>query len=75
MSTLLIRQARLVPVGPGVTAGPSPRPVDVVVTDGRVTAVGPDLPVHPGATAAEVVDAEGRWLIPGLWDQHVHLGQ
>jgi predicted amidohydrolase YtcJ len=20
-------------------------------------------------------DAEGRWLLPGLWDQHVHLGQ
>ena len=20
-------------------------------------------------------DAEGRWLVPGLWDQHVHLGQ
>ena len=22
-----------------------------------------------------VVEADGRWLIPGLWDQHVHLGQ
>ena len=23
----------------------------------------------------EVLEGEGRWLIPGLWDQHVHLGQ
>lgn len=75
MANLLIRQARLVPVGRGVVAGPSPRPVDVAVVDGRVTAVGQDLPLHEGATYADVVDAEGRWLIPGLWDQHVHLGQ
>ncbi|MFW6773000.1 amidohydrolase [Nocardioides sp. CPCC 205120] len=75
MVNLLIRQARLVPVGRGVVPGPAGRPVDVAVTDGRVTAVGPDLPVPAGASNAEVVDAEGRWLIPGLWDSHVHLGQ
>lgn len=75
MANLLIREARLVPVGAGVQPGPSPRPVDVAVVDGRVTAVGPDLPLHDGATYADVVDAEGRWLIPGLWDHHVHLGQ
>ncbi|WP_028474245.1 amidohydrolase [Nocardioides alkalitolerans] len=75
MANLLIHQARLVPVGPGVVGGPSGRPVDIAVTDGRVTAVAPELPVPSGATNAEVVDAEGRWLIPGLWDQHVHLAQ
>lgn len=75
MPNLLIRQARIVPVGLDVVAGPSPRPVDVAITDGRVSAVGPDLPLHADATYADVVDAEGRWLIPGLWDHHVHLGQ
>ncbi|WP_206062924.1 amidohydrolase [Nocardioides piscis] len=38
-------------------------PVDVTVTDGIVTQISPSS--HP---------ARG-WLMPGLWDQHVHLGQ
>ena len=25
--------------------------------------------------AGEVVDLEGRWVLPGLWDHHVHFGQ
>ena len=32
--------------------------------------VGPDLPVPEGST---VVDAAGKFMIPGLWDMHVHL--
>ncbi len=27
------------------------------------------------APSAAPIDLDGRWLIPGLWDQHVHLGQ
>ena len=70
VSDLLIRNARLVPVHAGETrTGP---PVDVLVQDGRVTEVGRGRRGLPGV---EEVDAEGRWLIPGLWDQHVHLGQ
>nr|WP_257957028.1 amidohydrolase family protein [Nocardioides sp. B-3] len=38
--------------------------VDVTVTDGVVTAVSPS-----------VGGADNGWLMPGLWDQHVHLGQ
>lgn len=80
---LLIRGARLVtfecPVQPGrpAPAGPTPDgptpdgPVDVLVEDGRVTRVGVDLEA-PGATT---YDAGGRWLMPGLWDQHVHMAQ
>lgn len=65
-ATLLIRQARLVPVG-----GPAPsEPCDVRVRGGVVTAVGPAL--RPDGDD-EVLDADGRWLIPGLWDAHVHL--
>ncbi|ABL83988.1 MULTISPECIES: amidohydrolase family protein [unclassified Nocardioides] len=70
MSSILIRNARLVPIGPGAEV--PDQPVDVAVVDGVVTAVGPGAERPAGA---EDVDAAGRWLIPGLWDQHVHLGQ
>jgi hypothetical protein len=42
----------------------------VVVDDGRITEV---VPAGQGANAAETVDGSGRYLIPGLWDFHVHL--
>ncbi len=69
MSSFLLRNARLVELGsgPGHDA-----PVDVQVVEGRVSEIGPRLDVLPGIRE---YDAEGRWLIPGLWDQHVHLGQ
>jgi len=43
-----------------------------MVAGGRVTGVG----VVDGHTDAdEVVDLEGRYLLPGLWDRHVHFDQ
>src|SRR6476469_4503248 len=67
MSDFVLRDVRLVPLrGVAAPAGP----VDVRVTDGQVSDVGPALPAR-----GPEVDADGRWLIPGLWDQHVHLGQ
>lgn len=65
---MLIRGARLVPIRPGEVA--PTQPVDVLVRDGVVTQVRPKIHVQD-----EVVEADGRWLMPGLWDQHVHLGQ
>lgn len=45
---------------------------DVVAQDGRITALvptqGPDA--YPDAVC---VDCTGRFLMPGLWDMHVHL--
>jgi predicted amidohydrolase YtcJ len=74
VTSLLIRRARLVPIGPA--AAPSPgsadRPVDVLVEDGVVTALAEGLDARAGV---EEVDADGRWCAPGLWDQHVHLAQ
>lgn len=45
----------------------------VVVAGGRITAVGESRRVRVPKTA-QVVDATGKFLIPGLWDMHVHLG-
>ncbi len=65
---MLLRDVRLVPVD-----GPDQDGVgDVRVVDDLVVAVAPGLSPLGGE---EVVDAAGRWLIPGLWDAHVHLGQ
>src|SRR5262249_55536978 len=72
MTSLLLRAARLVPIGPVGPAAVPDRPVDVLVEDGVVTAVGAELDRPAGA---DELDAEGRWLVPGLWDQHTHLTQ
>lgn len=57
---LVLRQARLL----GSSA-----PVDLLLADGRVAATG-SVPPH-----VERVDLDGRWVLPGLWDQHVHVTQ
>ncbi|MDH2413164.1 amidohydrolase family protein [Nocardioides sp. CER19] len=67
MSDLLVRAARVVPLD----GEPYAEPVDVLVRSGAVAAVGREL---PDAGVPEI-DADGRWLVPGLWDAHVHLGQ
>jgi imidazolonepropionase-like amidohydrolase len=42
----------------------------VVVRDGRIASV---QDAGAAIDAREVVDGTGQWLIPGLWDFHVHL--
>ena len=42
----------------------------VVIDGGRITAV---LAAGEAVDAVETVDATGQYLIPGLWDFHVHL--
>jgi predicted amidohydrolase YtcJ len=70
VTSLLIRNARLAPLGVGETT--PDRPVDIAVEHGVVSAVGARVDRPAGA---EEIDAEGRWVIPGLWDQHTHLAQ
>jgi len=43
----------------------------VLITGNRLTAVGPAAEIRVSRNAA-VVDAAGGFLIPGLWDMHVH---
>jgi imidazolonepropionase-like amidohydrolase len=45
-------------------------PLDVTSRHGRIGAVGPGLPRQ--ADAAEI-DAAGLWLLPGVFDCHVHV--
>jgi predicted amidohydrolase YtcJ len=68
--SLLIRNARLVPLGHGDRVPDGP--VDVAVENGVVAAVGAGARRPAGA---DELDAGGRWVMPGLWDQHVHLTQ
>jgi len=50
--------------------GASPREhVSVLVRSGVIEAVGDSLE----ASGARLVEGRGRYLIPGLWDAHVHL--
>ena len=44
----------------------------VVVSGGHIAAVGaPDAVTPPAGTL--LLDAHGKFLIPGLWDMHVHI--
>jgi imidazolonepropionase-like amidohydrolase len=50
------------------------RDMTIVIRGGRITSVGPTVSV-PIPSGAVVHDASGRFVIPGLWDAHVHLSQ
>ena len=69
MADLLITRARIVEQhsSPG-----APGPTDVRVADGVVTEIAPGGALAP-MRGERVLEADGRWLIPGLWDQHVHM--
>jgi imidazolonepropionase-like amidohydrolase len=54
-----------------VTRGTLNKDQTVEIRDGRIASVRPS----DGATAAEdarVIDGSGKFLIPGLWDMHIH---
>ena len=46
----------------------------VVIREGRIVAAGPSQSVSIPARATRV-DGAGRYLVPGLWDMHVHLAE
>ena len=53
------------------TGAPARREMTVVITGDRITELGPARKVRI-LKGARVVDATGKFLIPGLWDMHVH---
>jgi hypothetical protein len=54
------------------TGAPPKNDMTVVVTERRITGVGRTgtLEIPEGA---QVVESQGKFLIPGLWDMHVHI--
>ncbi len=46
----------------------------IVTRADRIVAVGADAAIAAQWRATTTVDAQGRYLIPGLWDMHVHFG-
>ncbi|MEZ4586399.1 MAG: amidohydrolase family protein [Gemmatimonadales bacterium] len=54
--------------------GADPVPDRAVAIEGdRIVAVGPSGSIVVGDETARI-DGTGQWLMPGLWDMHVHLG-
>jgi predicted amidohydrolase YtcJ len=53
---------------------PQRDPVDVTITADRVTAVEP-AGERRADSSTQVVDCDGRYVVPGLWDHHVHFTQ
>ena len=66
-SPLAIQHASIVDVRTGTSIPDQ----TVVVEFGRIVRVGAANSVRPPA-AATIVDGRGKYLIPGLWDMHVH---
>lgn len=59
--------------GPGREFLPTPdEPVDLVLAGGRIIDIAPTGNLRPRGL---VIDGDGGWLLPGLWDHHVHVVQ
>ena len=57
-----------------VTTGRRTPARTVLIEGGRITGVGPTRRTNLRAGTHEV-DGRGKFLVPGLWDMHVHLGE
>ena len=56
-----------------VIAGVLRPKMTVVITGNQISQIGPSAAVSI-PTVLETIDGRGEFLIPGLWDMHVHLG-
>src|SRR5262245_46107215 len=66
--TLVLANANVIGgAAPGVAPG-----VDVTIENGRIAAIAPSGG-SKGPAGAQVIDLGGAYLLPGLWDVHVHL--
>lgn len=65
MKTLLVHASLVDCVQPRVQHGAA-----VLLEDGKVAEIFPQG--APSVGDAQVVDLQGAWLLPGLWDVHVH---
>src|SRR5690606_25339231 len=58
--------------GAGRELLPTDGPMDVFLANGVIADMARAGLLRP---RGEVLDAGGRWLVPGLWDHHVHVVQ
>lgn len=55
-------------------AGHAAQPgMSLLISNGRIAAIAPAARITAPARA-EILDGRGKYLIPGLWNMHVHLG-
>lgn len=54
------------------TGTPAQPDMTVIISGGRITTLGPAAKVVVPA-GARAIDATGKFLIPGLWDMHIHI--
>ena len=67
---LLIRHATVVDVAGGKTV-----PEQAIAVRGdTIVEVGPDASLARRYSAGKSIDASGKFVMPGLWDMHVHFG-
>ena len=55
------------------TGAPAKPDMSIVIIDGRIITLGKTGRVRVPADA-QIIDATGKFLIPGLWDMHIHSG-
>ncbi len=48
--------------------------VNIEIENGIITAVSP-VGTSSEVVSGDTIDLEGRWVLPGLWDHHVHFNQ
>lgn len=67
---LLIRHASVV----DIAAGRALPERAVAIAGNSIRAVGPDRVLARRFTAQRTINATGKFVMPGLWDMHVHFG-
>ncbi len=68
-TAVLILNANIVDVETGTIAENKA----ILIDSTFIIAIGADEAIKALATGARVVDASGKYVIPGLWDMHVHI--
>ncbi len=68
---MILRSCRIVG-GAGGSSAAANEVVDIRILDGRIVEI---KPIGRGSTDEPAADLGGRWVVPGLWDQHVHFSQ
>lgn len=53
------------------TGAPPRANTNVIVSGGRITKIGPAASTPP-PSGSQVMSAEGKYVIPGMWDAHIH---